>query len=75
MLHLQHTIHNSVSNKTAHLMSLVERGSAVGKATNYGSDNRENGVLVPMGSRVFTSLYHPSGPEAQPTSYHKDIGV
>jgi hypothetical protein len=35
------------------------RNSAVGIATGYGLDNREVGVRVPVGSRIFTSPYRP----------------
>jgi hypothetical protein len=35
------------------------RGSAVGIANGYGLDDRGAGVRVPVGSRMFTSPYHP----------------
>jgi hypothetical protein len=50
---------NSIKNKVFTICSFTfytER-SAVGIATGYGLDYREVGVLVPVGSRIFTSLY------------------
>jgi hypothetical protein len=35
------------------------RDSAVGMATGYGLDDRGVGVRVPVGSRIFSSLYRP----------------
>jgi hypothetical protein len=35
------------------------RDSAVGIATGYGLDDREVGVRVPVGSRIFSSPHRP----------------
>jgi hypothetical protein len=45
------------------------RGRAVGIATGYGLDNREVAVRVPVGSRIFTSLYRPDRFLSHPASY------
>jgi hypothetical protein len=37
----------------------VSRESAVGIATGYGLDDQGVGVQVPVGARIFTSLYRP----------------
>jgi hypothetical protein len=41
------------------LLPWCRDGGAVGIATGYGRDDREVGVRVPVGSRIFTSPYHP----------------
>jgi hypothetical protein len=35
------------------------RGSVIGTATSYGLDNREFGVRVPVGSRIFAFPHRP----------------
>jgi hypothetical protein len=37
----------------------MSSGSVVGIATDYGLNNCEVGVPVPVGTRIFTSPYHP----------------
>jgi hypothetical protein len=37
----------------------VSPDSSVGIATGYGQDDREVGVRVPVGSRIFSSPRHP----------------
>jgi hypothetical protein len=42
-----------------YLKAKERRGSTVGIATGYGLAERGVGVLVPVGSRILTSLYRP----------------
>jgi hypothetical protein len=52
----------------------MSRGSSVGIATVYGLDDREVGVLVPVGS-VFSLLHIvQTGSGAHPTSYPMGTG-
>jgi hypothetical protein len=37
----------------------MSHGSTVGIATGYGLDDQGVGVRVPVGSKIFTSPYHP----------------
>jgi hypothetical protein len=39
----------------------IYNDSSVGIETGYGMDDREVGVQVPVGSRIFTSPYGPGG--------------
>jgi hypothetical protein len=45
------------------------RDSAVGIAINYGLDDRGIGVIVPVGSRIFSSPSRPDWRWVHPTSY------
>jgi hypothetical protein len=40
-------------------MELAAGDSSVGIATGYGLDDREGGVRVPVGSRIFSSPRRP----------------
>jgi hypothetical protein len=56
--------HRSVSSyfkfqKTINSVLLRSRGSVAGIATGYGLDDREVGVRVPVGSRIFFSPNRP----------------
>jgi hypothetical protein len=42
-----------------YLSKIESRDSAVGIATGYGLDDREVGVRVPVGSRIFASPRRP----------------
>jgi hypothetical protein len=47
-------------------VSLVSRDSSVGIATAYGLDDRGVGVLVPVGSRIFSTSSRPALGPTQP---------
>jgi hypothetical protein len=51
------------------------RDSSVGIANGYGLDDGGVGVLVPVGSRIFSSLRRPGRLWVNPTSYPVGAGV
>jgi hypothetical protein len=54
-------------------INVKSRGSTVDIVTDYGMDDREAGVRVPIGSRIFTSLYHADRLQHLPIQGHRGV--
>jgi hypothetical protein len=64
--YFSHDVNTDIIKSYFHLRS---RDSIVGRTTGYGLDNREVGVRVLVGSRIFSSPQHPDWLWAHPASY------
>jgi hypothetical protein len=56
------------------MLTETSRDSVVGIATGCGLDDLGVGVLVPVGSRIFSSQIVQTGSEVHPISYPKGTG-
>jgi hypothetical protein len=65
--HFFFSVPTGLGRTTFHLPPPVSRDSAVGIATGYGLDDREVGVRVPGGSRIFSSARVQTGCGVHPT--------
>jgi hypothetical protein len=65
---------NSRINYVSPFSNFRSRDSVVGIPAGYGLDDKEIGVRVPVGSRIFTFHVVQTGSGVHPTSYTMDTG-